>query len=74
MLILNENPISKLIGIHYQNARATYQGAVRIILKQISILNNYLIPFFTSLEFKSKKGLDFADFKLICANIYIGAH
>ena len=65
---------SGLIGIHNQNARGTTKGAVRIIIRNISILNNYLIPFFSSLEFKSKKGLDFSDFKLICKNIFIGAH
>jgi LAGLIDADG endonuclease len=65
---------SGLIGIHHQNARGTTKGAVRIIIRNISILNNYLIPFFSYLEFKSKKGLDFEDFKLICNNIYIGAH
>lgn len=65
---------SGLIGIHHQSARGTTKGAVRIIIRNISILNNYLIPFFSYLEFKSKKGLDFEDFKLICNNIYIGAH
>jgi hypothetical protein len=65
---------SGLIGIHNQKARGTTKGAVRIIIRNILILNNYLIPFFSCLEFKSKKGLDFEDFKLICNNIYIGAH
>lgn len=63
----------KWINRYTQNARGTTKGAVRIIIGNIPILNNYLIPFFSSLEFKSKKGLDFSDFKLICNNLYVAA-
>lgn len=65
---------SGLIGVHSQGARGSSEGAVRVIIRNVHLLNNYLIPFFNTMSFISKKALDFSDFKLICHIIYIGAH
>jgi hypothetical protein len=47
---------------------------VSITIKNINVLNNYLIPFFGNEEFLTKKGKDFHDFKFICKVIYEGGH
>lgn len=47
---------------------------VSLSIKNIRVLNNYLIPFFGNLVFFSKKGLDFKDFSIICHAIYNGIH
>ena len=53
---------------------------ISLTIKNVHILNNYLIPFLSEggLGLYSgsadKKGLDFLDFKIICKAIYIGAH
>ena len=44
------------------------------MIKNLHFLNNYLIPFFENVEFLTKKGKDFNDFKIICKAIYDGAH
>src|SRR5437667_7869578 len=43
-------------------------------IKNIFILNNYLIPYFESIEFLTKKGKDFEYFKIICKAVYNGSH
>ena len=35
-----------------------------LMIKNIHVLNNYLIPFLSEEEFMTKKGTDFLDFKL----------
>lgn len=50
------------------------KSSVTLIIKNINIINNYLVPFFEDMEFLTKKGLDFKDFKIICKAIYDGAH
>lgn len=75
---------SSNLGIHFQNPRNTSKGAVRFLIKNVHILHNYLIPFFNSMEFISKKGFaarqraaaprDFKDLKIICSSVYIGGH
>lgn len=49
---------------------------VTFMIKNIHNLNNYLVPFLSKdgLEFITKKGKDFLDFKIICKAVYIGAH
>ena len=37
-------------------------------------MNNYLVPYLDEIQFITKKGKDFKDFKLICRMLYIGAH
>lgn len=50
------------------------KNSVTLTIKNIYIINNYLIPFFSDMEFLTKKGKDFNDFKIISQAIYVGAH
>lgn len=50
------------------------KSSASLTIKNIYVLNNYLIPFFSEMEFLTKKGKDFHDFKIICKVVYIGAH
>lgn len=74
----DENSMWKLeqtaaIGINTQKARGNSKSSVLLLIKNTQILQNYLIPFLDKLVFLSKKGKDFADFKIICRAIYYGA-
>lgn len=44
------------------------------MIKNIHILNNFLVPYLDDMQFITKKSKDFKDFKLICKLLYIGAH
>nr|YP_009262039.1 LAGLIDADG endonuclease [Chrysoporthe austroafricana]AMX22114.1 LAGLIDADG endonuclease [Chrysoporthe austroafricana] len=48
--------------------------SVIFIVKNIRVLNNYLVPYFNTMVFNSKKGKDFLDWKLICEAVYKGSH
>lgn len=50
------------------------KSSVSLTISNINVLNNYLLPFFSDMEFLTKKGKDFNDFKIICKAIYEGAH
>jgi len=50
------------------------KSSVSLIINNINVLYNYLIPFFSDTEFLTKKGKDFHDFKIICKAVYEGAH
>lgn len=50
------------------------KNSVTLIIKNIYVLNNYLIPFFEDIKFLSKKGEDFKYFKIMCKAIYSGGH
>jgi len=65
---------SQAIAINLSKARNNGKPTVSLIIKNVKLLNNYFIPFFDDLLFISKKGLDFKDFKLICAAVYNGLH
>lgn len=65
---------SSIISINTQKARNNSKASSSLVIKDIHVLNNYLIPYLDELVFHSKKGLDFQDFKLICEAIYKGAH
>jgi len=65
---------SSIISITKSNSKENSKASVSLIIKNIRVLHNYLIPFFSEMEFLSKKGLDFADFKFICIAIYNGIH
>lgn len=67
---------SSIISITMKNARANSKPSVSLIIKNLKVIHNYLIPFFTETEFLflSKKGVDFVDFKLICMSVYKGIH
>jgi len=65
---------SSLMTLNIQKARNNSKNSVLFLIKNIHILHNYLIPFFSEVKFISKKGKDFYDFKIICQTIYSGAH
>ena len=65
---------SSVISITHQKARNNSKASVLILIKNIHILNNYFVPYFNDMQFITKKGKDFEDFKLICRLLYIGAH
>jgi hypothetical protein len=65
---------SSIIAIGKNKSENNSKPLVSLTIKNIHVLNNYLIPFFNKCEFISKKGLDFNDFKIICKAIYIGTH
>ena len=65
---------SSSIAINHQKARNNSKASELLLIKNIHILHNYLIPFFNNLEFKTKKYKDFLDFKIICKAVYCGAH
>lgn len=65
---------SSIISINKQKARNNSKAVISLIIKDIHVLHNYLIPYLDESVFNSKKGLDFNDFKLICKTIYLGAH
>lgn len=50
------------------------KSSVTLIIKNINVLNNYLIPLFSDLKFLTKKGKDFYDFKIICNAVYEGLY
>ena len=62
------------IGIFDFKAKGNSKPTVCLEIHNILLLNNYLIPFLSNFTFLSKKGLDFADFKVICQTIYKGGH
>ena len=66
---------SSTIAVAEVKARnANSKSSVTLIIKNINVLNNNLVPFFAGMEFLTKKGIDFKDFKIICKAIYDGAH
>lgn len=65
---------SSNIGIFEFKAKGNSKPTVCLEIRNILLLHNYLIPFLSNFTFLSKKGLDFADFKVLCQTIYKGAH
>uniref|UniRef100_UPI0023EFA8B8 homing endonuclease n=1 Tax=Leptographium wingfieldii TaxID=155675 RepID=UPI0023EFA8B8 len=65
---------SSIISVNMNKSKNNSKSSTSIIINNISILNNYFIPFFNETEFLTKKGKDFKDFKLISKIIYIGGH
>lgn len=67
---------TSIISIRSEKARDTGKSLPLAVLmiKNVHVLNNYLIPFLNKEEFMTKKGRDFLDFKVICKTIYNGAH
>lgn len=62
------------VGIFEFKAKGNSKPTVCLEIHNILLLRNYLIPFLSNFTFLSKKGLDFADFKIICETLYKGAH
>ena len=50
------------------------KSSVLLIIKNINVLNNYLIPLFSDMRFLTKKSKDFCDFKIICKAVYEGLY
>lgn len=50
------------------------KSSVSLVIQNIYVLNNYLIPFFADLQFLTKKGKDFQDFSIISKVVYGGAY
>jgi len=65
---------SSVISIGKGKAVNNCKPLATLTIKQVPVLNNYLLPFLSECDFISKKGLDFKDFKIICKAIYIGAY
>lgn len=65
---------SSAITINHQKARNNSKGSVLLLIKNIHILHNFFLPFLGDLNFFTKKYKDYADFKIICKAVYLGAH
>ena len=67
---------TSVISIRSEKARDIGKSLplAALVIKNLHLLNNYLIPFLSEEEFFTKKGKDFLDFKVICKAIYNGAH
>ena len=65
---------SSAIPVVSNKARNNNKASVSLIIKNVRVLNNYLVPFLEDMKFLTKKGKDFIDFKIICRAVYDGAH
>lgn len=65
---------TKVLNLRIEKARGNSKAEVKLLIFQIDYLFNIFIPFLESLNFQSKKKLDFNDFKLITTLIYQGKH
>jgi hypothetical protein len=63
---------SKLFNIIEEKSKGNSKSQIKLVITQIDYLNNIFIPFLESLNFLSKKSLDFHDFKLLTTIIYQG--
>lgn len=50
------------------------RSTVTLTVKNINLLNNCLVPFFSEIKFLTKKSKDFQDFKIICKAVYEGGY
>jgi LAGLIDADG endonuclease len=71
---INKWNSTSAIAISTHKGKNNSKSTASFIIKNIRILNNYLIPFLNNLEFRTKKSKDFIDFKIISEAIYNGAH
>lgn len=65
---------SSVLSITHKKAVGKSKPTVTFDIRDLRILQNYFIPFLNRLDFLSKKGLDFSDFKIICKTMYDGGH
>jgi hypothetical protein len=56
---------SSIIAVTSNKARNNSKASVSLIIKNVRVLNNYFVPFLEDMEFLTKKGKDFIDFKII---------
>lgn len=55
-------------------AKPKPKPSIILVIKNIKVLNNYIIPYLKDVKFRTKKGLDFLDFTDICKAVYKGSH
>lgn len=60
------------IAINNQKAINNSKGSILLIIKNVNLLYNYLIPYLDSLEFITKKYKDYQDFKVLVKVVYYG--
>jgi len=65
---------TKLIFINNKNIGAKRKLISELQISQIDFICNILIPFFDNLDFKTKKYLDYLDFRKIAFLIFEGKH
>lgn len=65
---------SSIVSVTTCKAINNSKSTAGITIQNISVLNNYFIPFFIEMKFLTKKRKDFQDFKTICKIIYNGGH
>jgi hypothetical protein len=65
---------SSIIAVRTLKARNENKSSVAITIKNVQVLENYLIPFLDDMTFLTKKGKDFIDFKTICKVVHNGAY
>ena len=65
---------SSVIGIFEIKAKGKSKPTVCLEIRNVHVLQNYLIPFLSNYTLLSKKYLDFSDFKILCQTIYKGGH
>jgi len=65
---------SSVMSVTHKKAVGKGKPTVTFDIRDLRILQNYFIPFLNRLDFLSKKGLDFSDFKIICKTTYNGGH
>ena len=65
---------TKLINIYNKKAIGTNKPISILEIYQIDYIKNILIPYFDSLQFRTKKYLDYLDFKTIAFLIFEGKH
>lgn len=69
LYMLNSSSFN-IIAVNPQKTKSS----VILIIKNIRVLCNFLIPYLSDVKFHSKKGKDFRDWKLICEAVYKGSH
>lgn len=65
---------TKLFNLSFEKAIENAKPKIKLSITQLDYLINIFIPFLETLVFKSKKKLDFDDFKFIATLIYQGKH
>jgi hypothetical protein len=63
---------TSVIAINNQKARNNSKGSILLIIKNVNLLYNYLIPYLDGLEFITKKYKDYQDFKVLVKVVYYG--
>ena len=63
---------SKFFNLSEESSRSNAKAMVKLLILQIDFLNNIFVPYFSELNFLSKKKYDFLDFKLLTILIYQG--